>query len=199
MDSIDKLKKYVDACHHSQVATIPPINMVTVGVEKLTKLIDDVEEDVERLRDKIRNQRKQLEEVQDALHRRNEGELKREWLRKVRSLEQELIVTKLQSLALPKDDDDQLIQHNDRMEWPDGRTFDVIGFGIRGTLFYVDGDGSIQWTSSRGKRHHEEDVRDVLMEFAAEIVGVANRLDDHEVTDAIDEYAGKLQLKEAVR
>lgn len=167
---------------------------------KLGPFLDDVEKEhdaeVERLREKVRNQRKQLEDVQDALHRRNEGELKREWQREIDALYHELLVTKLESIPIPKDDDGRLIQHNDRMEWRDGKTFTVIGFGIEDTLFYIDDDGSVQWTNAKGKRHHEEDVRDVLMEFATEIVGVANRLDDHEVTDAIDEYAGKLQLKE---
>lgn len=183
MESIERLRKWIT--EH--------VDEWYMMRGELNRLFDAIEEDVERLREKIRNQRRQLEEVQDALHRRNEGELKREWQREIDALYHELLVTKLESIPIPKDDDGRLIQHNDRMEWPDGKTFTVIGFGIENTLFYIDDDGSVQWTNAKGKRHHEEDVRDVLREM---LCAWEDTLTSEGVDGIISEYAERLQLKE---
>lgn len=41
---------------------------------------------------------------------------------------------------------------------------------------------------------HTHTVEDVLREFVAEFIEYATCVDDHEVTDAISEYAPKLRL-----
>lgn len=52
--------------------------------------------EVEKLHEKVRSQRKQLSEVQDALHRRNEGELKTRWLKEMDELNREIDDLKMQ-------------------------------------------------------------------------------------------------------
>lgn len=55
------------------------------------------------------------------------------------------------------------------------------------------------WVRARKMRHHHvQTVENVLREFAAEFVGCANEVDDHEVTDAIERFASKLRLAGSV-
>ena len=96
--------------------------------------------------------------------------------------------------TVPVDADNMPVHNGDVMEWPDGKTFEVVGIG-NGVLFYIENDGHAEWTCASTKRHyHAPTVEDVLREFAADFVGCANCVDDHEVTDAIELFAPKLRL-----
>lgn len=99
-------------------------------------------------------------------------------------------------IPVPVDADNMPVHNGDVMEWPDGKTFEVIGIGD-GVLFYTEHecDGPAEWTGASTKRHyHAPTVEDVLREFAAGFVGCANCVNDHEVTDAIELFAPKLRL-----
>ena len=83
------------------------------------------------------------------------------------------------------------------MEWPDGNTFEVRGFGGN-TLFYIDGS-HCEWTSVGMKRHHHAPtVEDVLREFTDAILEWAGKSGSvAEVgtwSDVAAEYAAKLRL-----
>jgi hypothetical protein len=61
------------------------------------------------------------------------------------------------------------------MEWPeDGDTFEVIGIGEDGVLFYFDPDTdgeTADWTSSQNKRHHHADTWERIIEDAVNVHG----------------------------
>jgi hypothetical protein len=107
-------------------------------------------------------------------------------------------------IRLPVDADGIPVHIDDVMEWPDGRTFEVVGIGD-GTLFYVD-DGSeyADWTGASTKRHHHvPTVEDVLREMHAELdevtalyVGEAIDSDERDRDEAriFAEYAKRLTL-----
>ena len=61
-----------------------------------------------------------------------------------------------------------------------------------GWWVYVDRTGR---RPDKYRHHHEPTVEDVLREFANECLTYATCVDDHEVTDAIELYAAKLQLR----
>lgn len=96
-------------------------------------------------------------------------------------------------VKLPKDADGMTIRVGDVMEWPDGKTFDVVGIGD-GVLFYIENaDGPADWTGASTKRHHHEPtVEDVLREMADRIYADE---DEPRSRDAIvAEYAQRLRL-----
>lgn len=99
-------------------------------------------------------------------------------------------------VELPVDADGVPIHVGDVMEWPNGKTFDVVGIGD-GVLFYIkDADGPADWTGASTKHHHKQPtVEDMLTEFARDCLTYATCVEDHEVTDAIELYAAKLQLR----
>ena len=107
-------------------------------------------------------------------------------------------------MPYPLDAEGEPIHVGDVMEWPDGNTFEVRGFGDN-TLFYIDGD-CCEWTSVGMKRHHHEPtVEDVLREFAEKMnenmgMYTGEAIDADEWRDAdrqtIAEYAAKLRLAE---
>lgn len=95
--------------------------------------------------------------------------------------------------ALPVDADGVPIHIDDVMEWPDGKTFEVVGIGD-GTLFYVEGDDDAlaDWTGASTKRHHHAPtVEDVLREM----LDAWGELPSNATNEAIvAEYAAKLRL-----
>lgn len=86
-------------------------------------------------------------------------------------------------IRLPKDIDDEYIHIGDVVDCGES-TFKVNELRLTKAGWNV-GDC----------RHHKPTVEDLLREFAMEVM-VAGRADDHEVSDAIDFYAPKLQLRE---
>jgi len=97
---------------------------------------------------------------------------------------------------LQVDRDGVAIRHGDVMEWPDGKTFVVVGIGD-GTLFYVeDDDGTpvVEWTSVSTKRHHRKPtVEDVLREM----LNAWGELPSNATNEAIiAEYAARLRTAE---
>ena len=98
-------------------------------------------------------------------------------------------------IRLPKDADGEYIRIGDVMEWPDGKTFDVIGIG-EGGLFYPESecDGPAEWTGASTKRHHyAPTVEDVLREM----LDAWGELPSNASNEAIiAEYAAKLRLAE---
>ena len=143
-------------------------------LDDLCDAIDSVHAELERensrLRKKVKHQGAQLTEVQDALERRNEGELKPRWQKELNRLkaERDSMAAALDAaqgehdfapeshyMLLPKDADGVPIHVGDVMEWPTtGETFRVVGIGDV-VLFYVeDGEERAEWTGASTKRHH---------------------------------------------
>ena len=139
----------------------------------------------------------------DAIHRSLEQENKEMFdfcdrLKAASEYREDVTLYGVDYVPVPLDKDGVPIHIGDTLEWSDGTTFEVVGIGD-GTLYYLDADAeghiSIEWTSTEQKRHyHAPTVEDVLREFAADFVGCANCIDDHEVTDAIELFAPKLRL-----
>lgn len=107
-------------------------------------------------------------------------------------------------VRLPLDADGKPVHIGDVMEWPDGKTFEVVGIGD-GTLFYIAYEnGHADWTGATTKRHYREPtVEDVLREFSNEMTenlalysGEAIDTDEWVKADekAIAKYATKLRL-----
>ena len=102
-------------------------------------------------------------------------------------------------VALPVDADGEVIRNDVTLVGSCGQTHVVDVLELHGSGEWTAAEYSTSTHVSRldGWRiYHAPTVEDVLREFAAEFVGCANYVDDHEVTDAIAEYATKLQLKE---
>lgn len=102
-------------------------------------------------------------------------------------------------IALPVDADGVTIHVGERVQLigNDPSTVSHMSLADDGWRVYVKYDGGIGTGSGEPKlihHYHAPTVEDVLREFAAEFVGMANHVDDHEVTDAIEMYASKLRL-----
>lgn len=192
-----------------------PTMMHAVGLTDLCDNIDAIHKSLEeqnaKLREKVLNQRKQLAEVQEAIERRNNGVLKRRWQKKMDALKNEneemrdfnyrvreairrhedLTLWGADYTALPLDADDVPIHVGDVMDWEDGGTFEVEGFGVEG-LFYLDDARQLMWTNARTKHHHHAPtVEDVLREM----LDVWGELPSNVTNEAIiAEYAAKLRL-----
>lgn len=98
-------------------------------------------------------------------------------------------------IRLPVDADGMPVHIGDVMEWPDGKAFEVIGFGD-GVLFYTEDEESADWTGASTKRHHAPTVEDVLRQVIAcanNGTHVHGALDTEQI---VAEYAAKLQLRE---
>ena len=98
-------------------------------------------------------------------------------------------------MACPLDADGVPIHIEDVMEWPDGKTFEVVGIGDV-TLFYVEGDDDAlaDWTGASTKRHHHAPtVEDVLREMLKHFGAIEEVTP--EVAEYIAEYAAKLTLR----
>lgn len=164
----------------------------------------DMVHKLDRAYEKNRNQRKQLTEVQEALHRRNEGELKRRWMREKQDLELQIAKMHLESVELPEDADGVPIHVGDvvtmqllfggeskplvvdRMELSHGRDGDLWCVAL-------DTDKEC-WNQPSLMRHYTPPtVEDVLREFSCVLMG--KREFDGDVTEAVAEYAAKLTLR----
>lgn len=75
-------------------------------------------------------------------------------------------------IKLPVDADNMPVHNGDVMEWPDGKTFEVIGIGD-GVLFYTEHecDGPAEWTGASTKRHHQPDTWESIIEDAIGLGG----------------------------
>lgn len=91
--------------------------------------------------------------------------------------------------ALPKDADGVPWHIGDRDE--NGNIVMAIKLATDGFWINV---GCIYRPAGRARHYHAPTVEDVLREFAQECLTYATNVDDHEVVDAIAEYATKLQL-----
>lgn len=133
----------------------------------------------EKLRKKLANAREQLTNVQKALEDRNKGVLKQRWRKKCDQLndriadlefanqrlndqlaskdDEHAFAPESHYMMLPKDADGVPIHVGDVMEWVTGETFEVVGIGDGGTLYYVE-DGQVEWTNAERKRHHVPDT-----------------------------------------
>lgn len=159
---------------------------------------DALAEALDRAYEKNRNQRKQLTEVQEALHRRNEGELKRRWMRKKQDLELQIAKMRLESVELPKDADGEVWLIGDEL-LDDGMVCEVVGIGPNRLYYYVDATDTVEWTQADSRRHyHAPTVEDVLLEFTDAVLEWAGKSGTvAEVgtwSDVASQYAAKLQL-----
>jgi len=166
----------------------------------------DMVHKLDRAYEKNRNQRRQLTEVQEALHRRNEGELKRRWMREKQDLELQIAKMRLESVELPKDADGEPIHIGDVMEnivCPSVHR-EVTGVGVECFYGWDDGNGRYsQFDVSCYRHHHAPTVEDVLREMHAELdevtalyVGEAIDSDERDRDEAriFAEYAKRLTL-----
>lgn len=102
-------------------------------------------------------------------------------------------------VRLPKDVDGEYIHIGDVLQWPeDGDTFEVIGIGDDGVLFYFDPDTegeTADWTASQNKRHyHAPTVEDVLHQFLGECDSAVSLGYDEVPHEVFAKYASKLRL-----
>ena len=102
-------------------------------------------------------------------------------------------------VRLPVDADGKYIHVGDEMEWVryEGSDQTIVRkvLGVGDGVFFAWSDEQGRYAQYEAKAYrHALTVEDVLREFAAEFVGCANCMDDHEVTDAIEQYAAKLRL-----
>lgn len=100
---------------------------------------------------------------------------------------------------LPKDADGEPIHIGDVLQWPeDGDTFEVIGIGEDGVLFYFDPDTdgeTADWTASQNKRHyHAPTVEDVLHQFLGECDSAVSLGYDEVPHEVFAKYAAMLRL-----
>lgn len=159
----------------------------------------DMVHKLDRAYEKNRNQRKQLTEVQEALHRRNEGELKRRWMREKQDLELQIAKMHLESVELPEDADGEPIHIGDVMDSRVDYLFDGKPFTVRALVLCEDGwevaDGRFgnRYEPDSLRHHHAPTVEDVLTKMLEQAVGYS---DAHTTValDTIAEYAAKLRL-----
>lgn len=130
--------------------------------ERQDELYADMVHKLDCAYEKNRNQRKQLTEVQEALRRRNEGELKRRWMREKQDLELQIAKMRLESVELPKDADGEVWRIGDEL-LDDGMVCEVVGIGPNRLYYYVDATDTVEWTQADSRRHHHAPtVEDVL-------------------------------------
>jgi hypothetical protein len=72
----------------------------------------------------------------------------------------------------------------------------MIWYGLD-SGWQLETDHSIFPCPEKAHHHKPPTVEDVLREFAQECLTYATNVDDHEVVDAIEKYAERLQLKES--
>ena len=99
-------------------------------------------------------------------------------------------------VPLPLDADGEPIHVGDVMEWMAGGTFEVVGIGNGGTLYYLDtyddGTVGVEWTAAGDKRHHHAPtVEDVLREFAD---AWTEWKDGAAMMNPVETFAAKLRL-----
>ena len=94
----------------------------------------------------------------------------------------------------PLDHDGELWHKGDMSASPWGEIESIV---FDGQCWQVCGhDTSAPWLPADSLLHyHAPTVEDVLREFASECLTYATCVDDHEVADAIELYAAKLQLR----
>jgi hypothetical protein len=196
----DRLCDAIDAVH----AQLERDYKVACKVnERQDEQYADMVHKLDRAYEKNRNQRKQLTEVQEALRRRNEGELKRRWMREKQDLELQIAKMRLESAELPKDADDEVWRIGDEL-LDDGMVCEVVGIGPNRLYYYVDATDTVEWTQADSRRHyHAPTVEDVLREMHAELdevtalyVGEAIDSDERDRDEAriFAEYAKRLTL-----
>lgn len=124
-------------------------------------------------------QREQLAAMEDALRRRNEGELKRRWQREIDALRDErdelreavrLSEAKASDMVeLPKDADGKVIRMGDILDntHKDGFAAKaVIGISYHpGGKVYVEVENRLRWHDPGRLRHHRATVEDVLASY----------------------------------
>lgn len=165
----------------------------------------ELERENERLRKKVKDQSAQLSEVQNALERRNEGELKPRWQKELNRLkaERDSMAAALDAaqgehdfapeshyVMLPKDADGVPIHVGD---WITGRwnaKAKVVAV-TSDDVYWWEPDGC-HWCHAFEVRHyHAPTVEDVLREFVAEFNRDDSELCDEEI---IERFAAKLRL-----
>lgn len=97
-------------------------------------------------------------------------------------------------VELPKDMDDVHIFAGDKLDGY-GKTIDVVElrYGRSGWVL-ISRDGNAYADTFAFTHYHAPTVEDVLREFSGECLTYATCVEDHEVVDAIAEYATKLRL-----
>lgn len=166
----------------------------TKDLERVQAERDALAEALEHAYKKNRNQRKQLTEVQEAIHRRNEGELKQSWLRAKKNLECQIAQLKTCSVPLPKDANGETIFIHDWIEVDDGKRARVDAIAPN-AVYWWEKDGCHWCQSFTVSLYHKPTVEDVLREMlcAWEDTPTGEGADG-----IIAEYAKRLTLVEDV-
>lgn len=177
---------------------------------EFTAIADRIDAEHAEVVAKSDRQREQLAAMEDALRRRNEGELKRRWQREIDALRDErdelreavrLSEAKASDMVeLPKDADGKVIRIGDVLDntHKDGFAAKaVIGISYHPggkTCVEVD-ENRLRWHDPSRLRHHEPPtVEDVMVEFATDWESAQ---DGEDKTAVLKEYAAKLRLAES--
>ncbi len=152
-----KLRRSVrEECCESMFGDGAPCDEVVIDSDLFDRLCDladekygDLYRQYQRVHQKVLNQRRQLTEVQDAIHRRNEGELKTQWIKELNRLKNENAELKKGltrgHLKLPVDmngipclvGDRMIVRHG---PYRDNR-FTVVGIGKNDSLIAMNSKG----------------------------------------------------------
>lgn len=126
--------------------------------DELLAVIADVTRERDELLEKSRRRKAQLSEVQAALERRNEGELKRQWQREVDALKAKLAEVRAHSIELPRDADGKVIRFGDTVYNGAGKVTEVaeIDFTSDGRAFVGNwGKTGAFMEPAESMRHHD--------------------------------------------
>ena len=197
---------------------------VTFDGDRFDGLCDDIdsvharlERENESLREKVKHQSAQLSEVQGALERRNNGELKRHWQKELDRLkaERDSMAAALDAaqgehafapeshyMMLPKDADGVPIHVGDVLDGY-GKTIEVVEMrhGRSGWVL-ISREGNGYADTFAFSHHHEPTVKDVLREVVTLCHNTWKKesafefydVDDVMESGNIAEYAAKLRL-----
>ena len=187
----------------------------------LDAIADRIDAEHAALAAKSDRQREQLAAMEDALRRRNEGELKRRWQREIDALRDErdelreavrLSEAKASDMVeLPEDADGKVIRMGDILDntHKDGFAAKaVIGISYHpGGKVYVEVDENrLRWHDPGRLRHHRTTVEDVLASYGGAAIELHHEhkngeMGFEEYHAAMDRlaamYAAKLRLAES--
>lgn len=176
--------------------------------EDFTTIADRIDAAHAALAAKSDRQREQLAAMEDALRRRNEGELKRRWQREIDALRDErdelreavrLSEAKASGMIeLPKDADGEYVHIGDAMEWmPRDKTYQTVirvVSGVGADVFFAWSGKSCQYAQydAQAFRHYRQPtIEEVLTEFGIDWEHEDNCEDRAAL---LAEYAKRLKL-----
>lgn len=182
MESLENLREFVSKGSRTQITTLPPVDLITLDLNDLTKLIDAIEEE--------------HEETARALYKSGV-----EYGLEQGFADLDLLLDHQQEklaehgyVKLPVDADGEVIRVGDMMKRErDGYMAEVAMLGLNVWGWYVNHG---KYTPSELRHHHEPTVEEILRDYATRIL-IAGCIDEED--ELVAKYAKKLRLAESYR